>query len=248
MTTLANTDSHDISSALEDYLETIYLLVQEHGFARVKDIARARDVKAASVSIALRKLSDLDLVRYERREYIALTPRGEEAGRRVFTRHRLLSRFFEEVLGMTPQAAGQQACAMEHSLTDEAMDRMVRFFEFVGSCPSVVESFRQCQAPAKSKCPHEPRVGACAVCAVKKEEPSRSLADLKPGQSGVVTHVGATGALRQRLLDMGILPNTTIDLERSGLGGDPLWIRCQGARLALRRTEARAIGIRGAVA
>ena len=38
----------EISSSLEDYLETIYLLVQEQGFARVKDVARARDVKAAS--------------------------------------------------------------------------------------------------------------------------------------------------------------------------------------------------------
>ena len=46
-----------MSPALEDYLETIYLLVQEHGFARVKDIARARDVKAATVSVALRKLA-----------------------------------------------------------------------------------------------------------------------------------------------------------------------------------------------
>ena len=66
----------EISSSLEDYLETIYLLVQEQGFARVKDVARARDVKAASVSSALRKLAELDLVRYERREYIALTPSG----------------------------------------------------------------------------------------------------------------------------------------------------------------------------
>ena len=55
-----------MSPALEDYLETIYLLVQEHGFARVKDIARARDVKAATVSVALRKLAELDLIRYER--------------------------------------------------------------------------------------------------------------------------------------------------------------------------------------
>ena len=75
-----------------------------------------------------------------------------------------------------------------------------------------------------------------------------SLADLKPGQSAVVIHVGAAGALRQRLLDMGILPNTTINLERSGPGGEPLWIRCHGARLALRRTEAKAIRVRDEVA
>lgn len=241
-----------MSPALEDYLETIYLLVQEHGFARVKDIARARDVKAATVSVALRKLADLDLIRYERREYIALTPHGDEAGRRVFTRHRLLARFFEEVLGMPTAAASEQACAMEHSLTDDAMDRLVRFFEFVGSCPNVIDSFRGCQTTTGSRCSCSPQhriaSSACALCSEKKEDPKKSLADLKPGQSAVVTHVGAFGALHQRLLDMGILPNTTIDLERSGPGGEPLWIRCHGARLALRRTEAKAIRVRDEVA
>ena len=138
----------EMSPALEDYIETIYLLVQEYGFARVRDIARARNVKAASVSIALRKLADLELVRYERREYIALTTNGEYAGRRVLARHRLLARFFGEVLGMPADAAGEQACAMEHSLTDDGMERLVRFLEFVDSRPSIVERFRRCQKAA----------------------------------------------------------------------------------------------------
>jgi DtxR family Mn-dependent transcriptional regulator len=242
----------EMSSSLEDYLETIYLLVQEQGFARVKDVAKARDVKAASVSIALRRLAELDLVRYERREYIALTPEGEKAGRRVFSRHRLLTRFFEEVLSMPSAAASEQACAMEHSLTDDAMDRLARFFEFLGTCPSVIESFRLCPLAHEHRSssghghghPHVP--GACAVCAKKQAKSSISLADLKPGQSGVVSKVDADGALRQRLLDMGVLPNTVIDVERVGLGGDPFWVRCQGARLALRRSEAGSIAMRAA--
>ena len=235
----------EISSSLEDYLETIYLLVQEQGFARVKDVARARDVKAASVSIALRKLAELDLVRYERREYIALTPEGEKAGRRVFSRHRLLTRFFEEVLSMPAEAASEQACAMEHSLTDEAMVRMVRFFEFLGACPSVIESFRQCPMVQDRKSTAHVRMPQwCSVCAKKKEFQSMSLTDVKPGKSAIVTKIDAVGALRQRLLDMGVLPETTIDIERVGLGGDPFWVRCQGARLALRRSEANSILVR----
>jgi DtxR family Mn-dependent transcriptional regulator len=235
----------EISSSLEDYLETIYLLVQDQGFARVKDVARARDVKAASVSIALRKLAELDLVRYERREYIALTPSGEKAGRRVFSRHRLLTRFFQEVLNMPAEAASDQACAMEHSLTDDAMGRMARFFEFLGACPSVIESFHQCPIVQDRKTTaHVELPQWCSVCAKKKEFVSMSLADIKPGRSGVVTKINAVGALRQRLLDMGVLTETTIDIERVGLGGDPFWVRCQGARLALRRSEANSILVR----
>lgn len=236
-----------ISSPLEDYLETIYLLVQEHGFARVRDIARARDVKAATVSVALRKLADAGLADYERREYTRLTPKGERAARRILTRHRLLTRFFAEVLRMAPEAASHQACAMEHVLTDEATDRMVRFFEFLGSCPSVAETFRRCPlgVPAADGTTPPPP-DECVQCTARADADWTSVADLQPGQSGTVAQVSASGALRQRLLDMGILPGTAIGLERSGPGGDPLWIRCQGARLALRRSEAGRIRIRRA--
>jgi DtxR family Mn-dependent transcriptional regulator len=248
VTPVPNTGSvPEISSSLEDYVETVYLLVQQHGFARVKDIARARDVKAASVSIALRKLADLGLVRYERREHIALTSKGEQAGRRVFTRHRLLTRFFEEVLGMSADAAGEQACAMEHSLTDEAMDRLVRFFEFLGTCPFVLETFQNCPMAMDARRSPGDRIpaDACASCSRKSKEikPMR-LADLRLGQTAVVTQINARGALRRRLLDMGILPDTAVGLERSGVGNEPLWIRCQGDRLTLRRSEANSILVR----
>ena len=74
-----------------------------------------------------------------------------------------------------------------------------------------------------------------------------SLAELRPGQGATVAKIGATGALRQRLLDMGVLPETPIEVERVGLGGDPFWVRCQGARLALRRNEASSIMVHAVV-
>ncbi|MBN1611561.1 MAG: DtxR family transcriptional regulator [Polyangiaceae bacterium] len=246
MTARPSSSVTPMSSPLEDYLETIYLLVQEHGFARVKDIARARDVKAATISVALRKLAQSGLVNYERREYIGLTAKGEEAARRIVARHRLLTRFFEEVLSMSHQTAGEQACAMEHTLSDEAMDRMVSYFEFLGRCPSIIEMFRRCPAavPTRKRRSHDEPSSACATCAYRNEGKTMSIADLKPGERATVTQIAATGALRQRLLDMGILPATMIDVERAGLGGDPVWIRCQGARLALRRSEAKTIRVR----
>jgi DtxR family transcriptional regulator, Mn-dependent transcriptional regulator len=239
----ANT-SLAMSSSLEDYLETIYLLVQQDGFARVRDIAQRRGVAPPTVSIALRRLADAGLVNYERRAYIGLTPAGEQAARRVLARHRLLTRFFEEVLKMPAQAAADQACTMEHSLTDEAMDRIVRFFEFLGRCPSVVEAFARCPIAAGGLGAGEPSGTRCATCSVRSEVKPMSLADVEPGRSAIVTRIAASGALRQRLLDMGVLPDTRVEVERTGLGGDPLWVRCQGARLAVRRSEASTILVR----
>jgi DtxR family transcriptional regulator, Mn-dependent transcriptional regulator len=235
-----------MSPALEDYLETIYLLVQEHGFARVKDIANARSVKASTISIALRKLAEEDLVRYERREYITLTAKGAEAARRILSRHRLLTRFFESVLKMSPDAASEQACSMEHSLTNEAMDRMVQFFEFLGHCTEVVRAFDRC--PIGIRTDQGTAIagtgGPCSKCAGNAEPSRMSVTDMKPGQSAIATQIAATGAARQRILDMGILPETTLTLESTGTRGEPLWIRCQGARLALRHNEAAAIRVR----
>jgi len=236
-------ETAEISSSLEDYLETIYQLVQDHGFARVKEIAQAREVKAASVSIALRRLAELGLVRHERREYVALTEQGEALGRRVLSRHRLLTRFFGEVLQMPAEAAEAQACAMEHSLSDQGMDRLARFFEFLTACPSVpaglLETFHGC--PVARQTPGGRGAGCTRGCGPGSAGPRLSLADLAPGQSAKVTQVEARGAVRQRLLDMGLLPGALLELERVGPSGDPVWIRCQGAQLALRRSEARTI-------
>jgi ferrous iron transport protein A len=65
-----------------------------------------------------------------------------------------------------------------------------------------------------------------------------SVCDLKPGQRGVVTGVYATGAVRRRLLDMGLLRKTVVSVDRVAPFGDPVWLRLGGTQLALRRKEA----------
>lgn len=236
-----------LTGALEDYLETIYQLVTENSFARVRDIARARSVRAASVSPALKRLSDMGLVEYERREYVTLTDEGARQARRVYSRHKLLTRFFGEVLRMDAESAERDACAIEHHLSDEAMDRMVRFFEYLGTCrngdANLLERFHGCSRvhPELPDCRHtcpagHPRLGLT--------EATVSLFDLSPGQKGTVLQVDAAGAVRQRLLDMGILPQVTLSVQRVAPAGDPIWIAIDGTQLALRRQEAQAVLLR----
>jgi Fe2+ transport system protein FeoA len=135
---------------------------------------------------------------------------------------------------------------MEHALPDEAMDRMVRFFEILGTCPSVGKAFGQCPAGSRPGDADPCGVASpdCARFNLAPKEKAMSIASMKPGQRGVVTQTTATGALRQRLLDMGVLPETKLDVKRSGPGGHPLGIRCRGARLALRRAAASSVLVR----
>ncbi|MBN1944523.1 MAG: metal-dependent transcriptional regulator [Bradymonadales bacterium] len=234
-----------LTGALEDYLETIFLLVRDKGFARVRDIAMAREVKSGSVSPALKRLSEMGLVNYERREYVGLTAEGEREARRVLARHDLLGRFFSEILGMSGEAASREACAMEHSLSAEAMDRLVRFFEFLTICPEMdlhwLEKFHCCTVVQEdvSSCtrvfpgPSKPRVDL-------REEP-KSVTDLVPGREGRIRQVRAQGAVRQRLLDLGLLPEVVVRVERVAPTGDPIWISLQGSHIALRRCEAESV-------
>ncbi len=69
----------------------------------------------------------------------------------------------------------------------------------------------------------------------------RSILDLKAGDTGLIRRVLGRGSIRQRLLDMGLLPKQKILLKRMAPRGGPVWIELNGTQLALRREEASVI-------
>lgn len=71
--------------------------------------------------------------------------------------------------------------------------------------------------------------------------------DLNPGDHATVTSVTAQGAIRQRLLDMGILPKTRLTVARIAPGGGPIWIKLSDSQFALRSQEARAVSVQPVV-
>lgn len=244
-----------LSDSLEDYLEAIYMLSRNKDYARVKDIAKARGVRTGSVIAALRRLRDSGLIDYQQREYVSLTKEGEMAALRVYARHQMLSRFFQEVLRIPKEIAEQDACAMEHGLSDEGLDRLVRLMEFLRVCPhsqmDFLDVFHRCSLTqdGTEQCGSEcellqPRVGRAAAGGdhdEQRQEGSMSVYDLKPGETARVTHVNARGSIRQRLLDMGLLPDAAIEMLRVAPAGHPVWVRLDGTQLALRQAEARAV-------
>ena len=73
----------------------------------------------------------------------------------------------------------------------------------------------------------------------------KTLAGLKPGQSGVVDGLTAAGAVKRRFLDMGITKGVRITVERIAPFGDPIAVRLRGYSLSLRRDEAAKIELEG---
>ena len=123
-----------LSRSMEDYLEAIYVLSREKGYARVMEIARALGVKPPSVTQMVRKMSEKGLVTFKRYGRIMLTEVGESVARRIIGRHRLLKAFLT-ALGVSNSVAEEDACAMEHVLHDETVRVFRRLAEFLLNAP-----------------------------------------------------------------------------------------------------------------
>jgi Fe2+ transport system protein FeoA len=72
---------------------------------------------------------------------------------------------------------------------------------------------------------------------------SRTLADLRPGESGIVKELHSTGLQRRRMMDLGIVPGTVISAEMRSPLGDPVAYRVRGAMVALRREQAQLVDL-----
>ncbi|MBR7092863.1 MAG: ferrous iron transport protein A [Clostridia bacterium] len=69
----------------------------------------------------------------------------------------------------------------------------------------------------------------------------KTVNDLKIGQSAIVTGLGCSGALRRRIIDMGITPGARVILRKEAPMGDPIELNIRGYELSIRRSEAREI-------
>lgn len=124
-----------LSASLEDYLEVIFHLEESNRVARAKDIADQMNVQRASVTGALKALAGRGLINYSPYSYITMTETGRKIARDIIHRHDTLREFFITALQLTPEEAEANACRIEHCIDPGAVDRLVRFLEFIKTCP-----------------------------------------------------------------------------------------------------------------
>jgi len=123
------------SASMEDYLEAIAKLGEGKKLVKVKQLSQMLGVKMPSVTSALKKLSEHELVVHERYGHIKLTPEGDEVARDVICRHEALTRFFAQALGIDRETAEEDACKIEHVISPLSMERLAKFVEFMEACP-----------------------------------------------------------------------------------------------------------------
>jgi DtxR family Mn-dependent transcriptional regulator len=242
----------ELTASQEDYLEAILGLIRQTGNARVRDIAKRLSVAKSSVTYALRGLADRGLVNYEPYQLVSLTNAGQAAAEQVRRKHRGLSRFLQDVLDVDKTIAEQNACRIEHAVTDGLVRRLSCFGEFMAA--SLVPA-RQLPEAFRQYCEEQRRTGSCEGCKVAAERSSgdatqgeekkmdTTLADLEPGEKAKIIRVGGAAAANKRLMEMGLTRGAMLTIVRVAPLGDPVEVQVRGYNLSLRKTEAKAVEV-----
>lgn len=118
-----------LSSSGEDYLEAIYQLGGANNAVRSVDLAEKLEVSKASVNKAVNNLKSAGLVEQPHYGDISLTERGLLYARSVQNRHEVLTQFLTEVLKVDAEIAQEEACMMEHAISDDTLYRWIKFMD-----------------------------------------------------------------------------------------------------------------------
>lgn len=130
--------------SMEDYIEQIYLLIEEKGYARVSDIAENLSVHPSSVTKMVQKLDQEKYLIYEKYRGLVLTPIGKKMGKRLVYRHELLEQMLR-LIGVEEENIYRDVEGIEHHLSWNSIDRICDLVEYLEELPQRVEDLRAIQ-------------------------------------------------------------------------------------------------------
>lgn len=134
-----------LTPSMEDYLEKIYELMNDKGYARVSDIASSLAVQPSSVTKMLQKLDENEYVSYEKYRGIVLTQRGQRMGKLMKERHAMLAEFLR-MLGVAEETIQRDVEGIEHHVSPRTLESLQALVVFFNTNPTALQSFLQFQA------------------------------------------------------------------------------------------------------
>lgn len=128
--------------SMEDYLENIYKLIDQKGYARVSDIAEALEVHPSSVTKMVQKLDRGKYLVYEKYRGLMLTAKGKKMGKRLVDRHDLLEDFLQ-IIGVSEEHIYDDVEGIEHHLSWESITCIEYLVEYFQKNPERIAELRQ---------------------------------------------------------------------------------------------------------
>jgi len=219
------------SESVEEYLEAIYAFNERGEPAKNTELARRLKVSPPSVTQMMKRLADEGLIEYEPYKGATLTGKGMAHAQKVVRKHRLLERFLHDFLGLGRDRVHEEACKMEHSLSDETAAALCKALDVPETCPDDGNPIPPCILGV-AECDQ------CAVAREKEGDPFRlvtQLSNLKPGEEGIIAFIRGGTMACQRLLDMGLTLGTRLRVLNAAPFRGPIEVSIRGSTLALGR-------------
>jgi DtxR family Mn-dependent transcriptional regulator len=214
------------SATLEEYLEVIYKLSLD-GEVRPAQLAEALAVSAPTVTSTLRRLETAALVTRPGGG-VALTASGRMEALAIIRRHRLAERFLVDVLALPWEFAHEEACRLEHALSERVLGALEAYMDN----PDV--------------CPHGHPIPSATLSIAEPE--GTPLSDLDVGMAGVVVSVPEDDdAVLAYFGSIAMRPGAALRVEEKAPFDGPLLVNVGGARVPVDRAMARRICVRAAV-
>lgn len=222
-----------MSKSTEEYLEALYTLTQDRAAATTSDISKRLNIAPASVTEMLKKLADKGYVKYSPYQGVTLTPGGYEIAEKMTRKHRLLERFLHDTLKIGNNRVHQEACAMEHGLSDETERALCQTLKAPDKCPDDDKDIPPCNLGFQS-CGECQEWGGENLDEVGRRKTNVvSISALKKNQVGTVAFIRGDKRALRRLLDLGLTPGTKVSIQRVAPMKGPVEILVRGSKLAL---------------
>lgn len=155
-------EDNQITHSAAHYLMAIKQLLEDHGYARVTDIAKTLNITRGSCSISLKPLKKRGLVVEDENRFLKLSEEGQRLAELVELNDKLLEILFGEVLGVDPDQAEVDACKIEHLLSIESSTRLSAFVKVWKSGAPEIKAFRKLLAEQTGECPGDAET--CEFC------------------------------------------------------------------------------------
>lgn len=140
-------EKEDRTDRMEDYLEVIYELVEQKGYATTVDISNYLNVSPPSVTKMMQKLDETGYLNYEKYRGIRLTEEGVQIAENIRNKHGLLAEFFI-MIGVDEESANNDAEGIEHHLHPETIKKLKEFMSFLKKNPTVL---KKCETNSSNK-------------------------------------------------------------------------------------------------
>jgi DtxR family Mn-dependent transcriptional regulator len=213
------------SASVEEYLESIYIINEKGKLAKNQELSKTLNVSQPSVTQMIKRLSEEGLVENKPYKGAYLTGKGMALAQKVVRKHTLLEVFLHEKLKLPLDKAHNEACRMEHSLSDETASALCKALRArdnasIPECSLDVKSCDECEK-ARAKHIDEPLI--------------TQLSNLKPDEKGKVSFIKGGRHSTKRIIDMGLTPGTIFKMVNAAPFNGPVEIEVRGTSLALGR-------------